>query len=120
MKREGLADRRPVGALQACENEGRLISGGWRIKTKTFMGSSFPLCFRAYPHIGSVSRLYRIWCTYSISGSDNLLWSNLTYSVKKLLIEFLLCAQIYQYIIMNRMSTLSKTNHELIIIESNV
>lgn len=24
----GLADRRPVGAFQACENEGRLISGG--------------------------------------------------------------------------------------------
>ena len=95
MKREGLADRRPVGALQACENEGRLMSGGWRIKTKTFMGSSFPLCFRAYPHIGSVSRLYRIWCTYSISGSDNLLWSNLTYSVKKFLIMFLVSVSKY-------------------------
>jgi len=28
MKLVGLADRKPVGVLQACENEGRLISGG--------------------------------------------------------------------------------------------
>jgi len=46
---EGLTDRRPVGALQACKNEGRLISGGWRIKPRLSWGLHF-LCVSGLTH----------------------------------------------------------------------
>lgn len=47
----GLVERKPVGALQACGNEGRLISGGWD-QTETSVWSLFPSCSRAYLYVG--------------------------------------------------------------------
>lgn len=62
----GVVDRKPVGALQACGNEGRLLSGGWRIGPRLPCGLYFPVVPGLTCTSGSMDKLGRIWCPYGV------------------------------------------------------